>query len=80
MSLHPPSTEWRELQMEEEEADRNTPGLGSHSPPCRFLSLLTRFFHRDLECGDPIPWLPCTLQKDAQVGPSGWEWSSHQQS
>lgn len=59
MSLHPSSTEGEELQMGEKGADRNSPALGPHSP-CRLLSLVTRFFHRDLECGDPILPLPCT--------------------
>lgn len=76
MALHPSSTEGEELQMGEKGADRNSPALGPHSP-CRLLSLVTRFFHRDLECGDPILPLPCTQQRDAQVDPSGWERCSH---
>lgn len=29
--------------------------------------MVTRVFHRHLECGEPIPLLPCTWQWDAQV-------------
>lgn len=65
-----PSTEWGEFQMGEGGADGNSPALVPQSHPCRFLSLVTRFFHRDLECGDSIPGLPCTQWRGAQVDPS----------
>lgn len=55
LSLYPPSSteEW-ELRMGEGGAHGNSPALVPQPPPSRFLSWLTRYFHRDLEYGDSI--------------------------